>query len=208
MSGWFTIPAARDAEPAWPVWARYTRMSPPLYEVESTDSVAAYTPEEQALNTAVHEAAHAVLYMSGGYKIGGIVLHAPGDMSHLGRAQVDYLEASGPWQDFVLACAAGERAEDRWLRESGLWSADRAWVTECHAWRDRSQVAEVLQTCHNRALTFCGDHGDWGDYAWVMDRTDEALDRVWDQVLALTRYLVEHRTATGEEAARIAGFAR
>ncbi|MFE3881788.1 hypothetical protein ACFXPQ_02485 [Streptomyces lydicus] len=45
-------------------------------------------------------------------------------------------------------------------------------------------------------------------YAWTMDRTDEALDLVWDQVLALAHHVAAHRQATGEEAARIAGFAR
>ncbi|MGW0647312.1 hypothetical protein ACWD4T_00655 [Streptomyces umbrinus] len=206
MSRWFIIPEARDAEPAWPAWARYTRTPPPLHEATSTDRVAAYTPQEQAMNTAVHEAAHAVLYMFAGHRTGGIVLHPPGERSHLGRAEVNYPQASGPWLGFALTFAAGERAEDRWLRESGIWSADRAWVAECHAWRDRQQVAEVVQACHNRELTFHGAPDDWGDYAWITDRTDDALDAVWDRVLALALHLAEHRKASGEEAARIAGF--
>jgi DNA-binding SARP family transcriptional activator len=61
---------------------------------------------------------------------------------------------------------------------------------------------------HGRALTFSGDHSDWADYAWIMDRTDETLDPVWDQVLTLAHYVAEHRQITGEEAARITGLAR
>lgn len=206
-SRWFTVPASVGAEPEWPAWARYTRTPPPLYEVDSTDVVTAYTPQEQLLNTAVHEAGHAVLYLSAGHSVGSVALEAPEDLSDLARAAVKYLPATGPWLGFALAYAAGERAEDRWLRETGLWSMDRAWASECHAWGDRSQVAEVLQACHHRELTFHGHPGDWGDYAWITDRADKALDQVWDQVLALGHHLAAHRFVTGEEAARIAGIA-
>jgi hypothetical protein len=81
-------------------------------------------------------------------------------------------------------------------------------VAERHAWHDRKHADEVMKACHGRALTFSGDHSDWADYAWIMDRTDETLDPVWDQVLTLAHYVAEHRQITGEEAARITGLAR
>lgn len=208
MSRWFTnadaIAALDHAE--WAPWVRYTRTPPPSYDWECTDAVAAYTPEEQMTNTAVHESAHAVVYMAAGYQIGEIVLHEPRDHSYGGRAHVNYLAASGPWLDWAVTCAAGERAEVRWMRETGRWSSERAWVAERLAWRDRSQIGEVYRSGHNRELTFNGDHDDWGDYAWVMDRTDEALDLVWDQVLALAHQVTVRRHLTGEEAARITGI--
>ncbi|MET8608907.1 hypothetical protein ABZV92_35785 [Streptomyces rubiginosohelvolus] len=170
------------------------------------DAVAAYTPKEQKTNTAVHESAHAVVYMAAGYQVGEIALHEPGDQSYGGRAHVKYLAASGPWLDWAVTCAAGERAEIRWMRETGRWSSDRAWAAERLAWRDRSQVGEAYRSCHSRELTFDGDHDDWGDYAWVMDRTDEALDLVWDRVLTLADHVTVRQHLTGEEAARIAGL--
>lgn len=77
----------------------------------------------------------------------------------------------------MLEYAAGERAATRWLHETGRWTPGRAWVAERHAWRYRKHADEGTRTCHGRELT-C--NGDWGDYAWLMDRTDEALDPVWD----------------------------
>ncbi|MFF4403616.1 hypothetical protein [Streptomyces sp. NPDC001404] len=208
MSRWFAnadaLAASSDAE--WAPWVRYTRMPPPQ-EWTDTGSVTAYTPEEQALNSAVHEAGHAVLYMAAGHQVRSITLSPPAGAQRYGRAMVDYVPATGPWLDFVLVDAAGERAEVRWLCETRHWTPGRVWAAERHAWHDRKHADEVMRTCHGRALTFHGNHDDWADYAWIMDRTDEALDPVWDQVLALGRYVAEHREVTGEEAARITGFA-
>jgi hypothetical protein len=209
VSRWFANPdalaALDDAE--WAPWVRYTRVPPPSYDWECTDAVAAYTPDEQTLNSAVHEAAHAVVYMAAGYQIGHIVLHEPGDHSHGGRAHVNYLPASGPLLDWAVTCAAGERAEVRWMRETGLWSADRAWVAERLAWRDRSQIGAAYRDGYGEELAFRGDHDSYGDYAWFMDRTDEALDPVWDQVLTLAHHVVDRRHVAGDEAAKVAGIA-
>ncbi|MFE9398687.1 hypothetical protein [Streptomyces flavidovirens] len=199
--------AALDGDERAP-WVRYTRNPPPLYDWEhiGTDAVSAYTPEEQTMSTAIHEAAHAVVYMAAGYRIGHIALHEPEDHSHGGRAHVNYLPASGPWLDWAVTCAAGERAEDRWMRENGLWTPDRAWVSERLAWRDRSQLGSAYRDGSGKDLTFHGTHSDPGDYAWVMDRTDESLDPVWSNVLQLAHHVVEHRRIDGDEAAKVAGL--
>ncbi|MEU2403458.1 hypothetical protein ABZ609_03900 [Streptomyces rubiginosohelvolus] len=210
MSRWFANPDAITApdDVEWAPWVRYTRM-PPVYDAPGTKEVAAYTPEEQALNSSVHESGHAVLYMAAGHRINSITLDPADGLQREAQASIDYEPgATGPWLDFVLKDAAGERAETRWLHETGRWTPGRAWVAERHAWHDRKHADEVVRTCHGRELTFNGDHGDWGDYAWIMDRADEALDPVWEQVLALAHYVAEHRRVTGEEAARITGFAR
>ncbi|MGW7617448.1 hypothetical protein ACWGLG_16580 [Streptomyces antimycoticus] len=209
MPAWFANPdalAAPDADERAP-WMRYTRNPPPVYDWGhlGTDHVSAYTPEEQTMNTAVHEAAHATVYMNAGYRIGHIALHEPGDRSHGGRAHVHYLPASGPWLDWAATCAAGERAETRWMQENGLWSPDRAWVSERLAWSDRRQLGLAYRDCTGKDLTFHGDHSDPGDYAWVMDRTDEALDRVWGQVLRLAYHVAERGYVDGDEVAKIAG---
>ncbi|MFB6884150.1 hypothetical protein ACFCY8_25310 [Streptomyces noursei] len=210
MIRWFVnsdaVAALGEAE--WAPWVRYTRAPPPSYDWECTDAVAAYTPEEQLLNSAVHEAAHAVVFMARGYQIRHIALHEQGDRRHGGRAHVTYLPASGPWVDWAVTCAAGERAEVRWMGESSRWSLERAWVAERLAWRDRSQIGAAYRDCYGKELTFHGDHDDSGDYAWVMDRTDEALVPVWDQVLTLAHHVADRRHVPGDQAARIAGFVR
>ncbi|MFD0384657.1 hypothetical protein ACFQ2B_27760 [Streptomyces stramineus] len=147
-----------------------------------------------------------MLYMAAGYQVNSITLDPAGDLRRYARAVVDYVPAEGPWLGFVLKDAAGERAEVRWLRETGLWTPGRAWAAERHAWHDRRHVDEIMRSCHGRELTFHGDHGDWGDYAWVMDRTDEALGRVWGQVMALAHFVAARRQVTGEEAARLTGL--
>lgn len=205
-SRWFLNADAIDNDAERAPWVRYTRMPPPEYDWESIDAVSAYTPEEQALNTAVHEAGHAVVYMAAGHPITEIELHEPGDRRFGGRAHVSYGPMTGPWLDWVVTAAAGECAEVRWMRETGRWSVERAWASERLAWADRRQVDEAYQKVHGRRVTFKGDHDDWGDFAWVMDRADEALARVWDRVLTLAHHLTKHRKLTGAEAARVAGI--
>lgn len=207
MTRWFANSDAITTDADWAPWVRYTR-TPPVYSAASTDEIAAYTPHEQLLNTSVHESAHAVLYMARGYRIRGISLDPPAEVRNYGRAAVTLDDAEGPWLDFALAAAAGERAETRWLHETNRWTQARAWVAERHAWLDRQYVDKVIRTCHGRALTFNGDRDDQFDYAWLMDRADEALEPVWGQILTLAEHIAAHRHATGKDAARIAGFAR
>lgn len=205
MPTWFANPdrlAAPDDD-QWARWVRYTR-NPPPEEWVCTDSVAGYTSEEQAMNSAVHEAAHAVVYMAAGYQVRHIALHDPGDHRHGGRAHVRYLPFSGPWLDWAVTCAAGERAEVRWMQKSGRWTSDRAWVSERLAWKDRRQLGLAYRKCYGKDLTFYGNHDDPGDYAWVMDRTDEALNPLWSKILRLAHHVAEHRYVGGDEAAEIA----
>jgi hypothetical protein len=108
-SRWFANPDAIAAldDSEWAPWVRYTRTPPPSHDGGCTDAVAAHTPEEQTLNTSVHEAAHAVIYMAAGYRIGGITLHEPGDRSHGGRAHLEYQPAAGPWLGWIDLSSLG-----------------------------------------------------------------------------------------------------
>ncbi|MGW3463722.1 hypothetical protein ACWDE9_30885 [Streptomyces olivaceoviridis] len=78
-------------------------------------------------------------------------------------------------------------------------------MAERHAWHDRMQAGHIMRIGHGRELTFDGDHGHWGDYAWIMDRTDEALDQVWDRVLTLQRHR-RHSEALPPTSGRGQGF--
>jgi hypothetical protein len=211
MSRWFANPdvLARPDEQSRCVQCTRTA---PVYQLDKEYTflaeVAGYTVRDKVMNTVVHEAGHAVVYMAAGYHVASIVIPPPDQPSRRGQAEIDYGEASGPWLPVALKEVAGERGEDRWLRETGRWTQGRAWVAEHTAWRDRNFVDHIMRTCHGRELAFNGDLGDEGDYAWFTDRTDEALDPLWEQVLTLADYLTEHPYITGDEAARVASFRR
>jgi hypothetical protein len=186
----------------WAPWCRRTRNAPlEITGNATTESIANYAPAEKLASTAMHEAAHVVLYLATGHGIREIVIDASSDAD----SWISYEPYSGGWLDFAVSAAAGERAQDRWLRETGLWTPGRAWVAERYSWRDRRLVSVVVSQAHNEELTF-GLVNHWSDYAWIGDRAAEALDPVWDQVLTLARHLANHRHITGEQAARVAGL--
>jgi hypothetical protein len=186
-------------------WSLYTRHQPPA-EWELTGQVQAYTAEQQIMNTAVHESGHAVAYLAHGLEVSSVAVHDPDADSGVSMGEVDCVPASGPMLSFVLPAAAGERAEDRWMRENGLWTSGRAWATERHAWMDRRHIAGLVSQAPGRELTFGVSPDSWSDHAWITTRVDEVLDPLWDRVLTLADYLAKHRYVTGDEAARIAGF--
>lgn len=60
-----------------------------------------------------------MLFMAEGYQVASITLDPADELHRVGQALVDYVPASGPWLDFLLKDAVEERAETRWLRETG-----------------------------------------------------------------------------------------
>jgi hypothetical protein len=46
------------------------------------------------------------------------------------------------WRGVILALAAAERAQDRWLRETGRWTPELAWVTERLSVHDRDECPD------------------------------------------------------------------
>lgn len=193
---------------------RYTRNPPPERPHGAEESgvdvfeITGYTPAEQFRGTCVHEAAHAVLRMNVGHRVKSITVPPVGgrELRSVNGQTVVEGRARGPWLDFAIATAGGERAEDRWLREVGLWNVERAWVVERQARGDRADAVEMVRAGLDEELTFYGYHEVDTDYAWICDRADEALNMLWPRVIALGRYLAEHHLVDGATAARIAGF--
>ncbi|MFJ1827464.1 hypothetical protein [Streptomyces sp. NPDC088178] len=145
---------------------------------------------------AIHEAGHAVAALIGG--------------AHLHHAQIVKGPATSPKGGVTHACnfsdghayaifsAAGERAEDRWLHEGGLWTPGRAVTVEVGAHGDRRSFLRI-----NSHVGF-GDKQI--DYTVVHDLADNFLDQHWIPVARVADALVHHQHLTGDEIARIAGL--
>lgn len=129
---------------------------------------------------AIHEAGHAVAVLIG--------------RAHLHSAEIVTGEAVTEEGGVVHACnladghgyavfsAAGERASDRWLREAGLWTPERAVANEVGARSDRQQFLAI-----NTHVGF-GDREV--DYRYIHDLADQALDRHWEAVVRVADELV------------------
>ncbi|MGK5543789.1 hypothetical protein ACSNOH_03475 [Streptomyces sp. URMC 127] len=155
---------------------------------------------------AVHEAGHAVLGFAFGIPVAAICVRE--DLGMVGEGPAAWVQWGRywdvPWQRSITMCAAGERAEDRRLREEGLWTPERAWVAERTAESDRQCVADVLRAHCGMTLSYgCASAGAI-DYATVTAAADAALDHLWDRVLSLAAALDQRGHLTGRQAARSA----
>lgn len=189
---------------------RYTRNQPPRRWDSlmggDVDEIAALTPDQELQATAIRHAGFSVLYMAAGFRVDYILVHPVGSPAARGsKGYTMRAGGSGSWLGRAVAAAGHERAVDRWLRESGLWTPDRAWAAERLSADARAQAAEAVQYGLGCEMTFNGG-GDEADYAWICDRADEALDARWPQVSALGQYVAEYSRVEGADAARIAGF--
>jgi hypothetical protein len=207
-TGWYANPdeRARVIAPA----VRTRHQPPGRWSKDSGDAevyaIAAYTVKQEMQAAAIHEAGHAVVWMAAGHRIDYITVpprHTP--VAPNVRALVQHQGGAGPWQGFAAAAAAGERATDRWLRETGLWTSDRAWAAERVADHDRVMAAGWVHGAVGTAMTF-GASAAESDYTSICNTADNTLAAFWNRVTALGRHLAEHHFATGVEAARIAGF--
>lgn len=150
---------------------------------------------------ATHEAAHAVAGLAGG--------------AHIHYAKITttaYLNARPfthgiPGGD-VFAChfrngqslavylGAGERAEDHWLRQAGLWTPARALGIELGAYMDRQTFL-----ANNPHFGFGADHND---YLVVHDLADQLVTQHWDAITAVAEALVTDLYLTGDHIADLA----
>ncbi|MCX5158102.1 hypothetical protein OOK39_02150 [Streptomyces sp. NBC_00264] len=172
-----------------------TRHSSPTVEGDSDDCFS-LTAHLLDYARAIHEAGHAVAALIGG--------------AHLHHAQIVKGPATTPEGGVTHACnladghayatfsAAGERAVDRWLREDGLWTPDRAVVVEVGANGDRSSFLAI-----NPHVGF-GDKQI--DYTVVHDLADNFLEQHWAAVTRVAHALTGHAHLEGDEIARIAGL--
>ncbi|MEV7602940.1 hypothetical protein AB0O91_36800 [Kitasatospora sp. NPDC089797] len=155
-------------------------------------------PREQRLAaTAAHELGHALLWAAAGLRVGRVSI--VDDDHRSGHAMA--LSTGVPDEARLLAVgtAGGERAEDRWLREAGLWTPDRAAVVELSAHGDRARLLD----CTSPRPVF-GTGGP--DFAVLHDMADEALDRVWGRLMGALPVLVRRQALTGQQLASITGL--
>lgn len=143
---------------------------------------------------AIHEAGHAVAVLSG--------------QGHLHSAQIEQGEHEGDNGGVVYACnlrdghayatysAAGERAADHWMRETGLWTPRRAVVNEVAARSDRQSFLAI-----NPNVGF-GDREV--DYRVVHDLADQFVNQHWDAITAVADALTSHLHLTGGQIADLA----
>ncbi|MEU2873488.1 hypothetical protein ABZ769_30525 [Streptomyces olivoreticuli] len=162
---------------------------------------------------AVHEAGHAVLDMAFGIPVAEIHLcedlgKTPGTRSDELPNAAAWVKNGGQWSvsymRYAAMCAAGERAQDRWLRENGLWNRERAWACERGASSDREQIEQQLRACCRKELHFNPSPAPGVQYRTVQAVADSALSHLWDRALRLAAAVDEHGHLTGRQAARYA----
>lgn len=161
-----------------------------------SDRVLGLSKQESRANCAVHELGHAVLWLTCGIRVVSV-----GVGVGLGGQAVCRPPAPEQRLDWAIALVAGERAQDRWLREAGLWTEDRAAFAELGARIDR-------------ALIFAADptprpgFGDGGpDYADLHALADQALDEHWETILTALPTLLSMGLMTGDSLAACTGIA-
>ncbi|MFJ9693432.1 hypothetical protein [Kitasatospora sp. NPDC101183] len=154
---------------------------------------------------AVHEAGHATLLLFWGIPFEFVEIAADLGKGSGSGGRVA-ISGTAPFEHVIVELAAGERAEDRWMREVGLWSPQRAFAVEIGACGDRRAIDTAVRTVHGTGLTY-GTSTDWTrDLAALHQRADEAVDAVWDRVLTLAEALERNGRLTHEQAAEAAGF--
>lgn len=150
------------------------------------------TAKQSRMSTAAHELGHAVVWLAGGLHVRYLgVGIGPG-----GQAACEAItQTPQECMARITGVVAGERAQDRWLRETGLWTTSLAAVAE-------------LGAAHDRAYVFAADphprpgFGDSDvDYSVLHDLADEALDAVWPKVMAALPVLTRAGRMTGDELA-------
>ncbi|MFF6866677.1 hypothetical protein [Streptomyces ardesiacus] len=174
----------RTSEPAWR---------------ENSDGVWTWHPEphvnriyepfnDHQLRThgAYHEAGHTIAALTAGLTVDAIHL-APsgqGDMFHSVISGTIFR-----WTHYVTMLAAGERAADRWLRESGLWTEERAWSVERGARTDRA-TAIAFAAKHGEQLTLTAH--PWDGWTQICSYADGRLNTHWERVVRLADALAQN----------------
>ncbi|MGW4651357.1 hypothetical protein [Kitasatospora sp. NPDC004289] len=155
----------------------------------------------------VHEAGHTVVAFHVGMHVKRVEI--TGHTRDLGCGPRLELEGAMSPGDYELAhsavvkqLAAGERAEQRWLRDAGLWTQERGWAAEMGALNDRDMAIPRLQmfTGSDDLATVLGAYVLFGD------QVEEVLDQHWQAVIAVAAALDDASELTGDQAAALAGL--
>ena len=180
-----------------------TRNYAPDYGPNSDAYLGTLTYGQRDAMRAVHEAGHAVAALAGGGYVHDARITTTAEL--VGREPSDEGIKSGDVRICNLTdsttCAvflgAGERAEDRWLRESGLWTSTLAAGIELGAYGDR------------KALLRGNPHVGFGtgqDYVIVHDLADHLVGEHWAHILAVAGELASRLRLSGAEVADLAGL--
>jgi hypothetical protein len=180
-----------------------TRNYTPDLGANSDAYLGSLTYEQRDVLRAVHEAAHAVAVLAGGGYIhdahimttAELHTHKPSDLGTVsGQVRGCNLPSGTAHAVFI---GAGERAEDQWLRETGLWTSTLAAGVEMGAYGDRTALLR-----DNPHIGF----GTGQDYVVVHDLADHFLGEHWVRVLAVAGELASRLRLDGSEVADLAGL--
>ncbi|MFD8078184.1 hypothetical protein ACFV3E_36655 [Streptomyces sp. NPDC059718] len=167
-------------------------------------------PHRQGLLAlAFHEAGHAVLHMAYGVHVIDAELTVSVDDLGWGgtvNGRVGWLaDGVSVWR-LTAACAAGQLAQDRFLREAGLWTPGRAAECESGAAHDVGIALDLIATygppdaCATRTLP---TGRSWGTIGAVAERTVKLL---WPQITVVAHALAAHTVLSGDAIAEISGL--
>jgi len=169
--------------------------------------------ERQAV--AVHEAGHAAVALQLGLHVPSVSITEPTGTSACGHLSpivgaVDNVRLVGfTVGQMMTVLAAGERAEERWLHETGQWTETRAFFVERAGFGDR-ETARGRLTEFGQDLRFgtsTPDEPDAADWWRAHGLADSVLDGAWPKVLVLAEQIADRQTLPGDEAAALCGVA-
>jgi hypothetical protein len=197
--------------PTTPVWhddatvngLRYPTRNPvPAWACNSDDLLRTLTDEQRDRMRAIHEAGHAVAVLATGGYVHHAWIHTTRELQTASGQQhvTGRTEACGVsnGRDFVTTMAAGERAEERWLHDTGLWTSDIAVGVEYGAYSDRLEILRL-----NPGLGF---QGGAGDFLIVHQLADQFLAEHWNAVTTVAAVLAQRLHLTGAEIAEFSGL--
>lgn len=190
MTAWYHEAALKDGTP-YPTRNRLGDAR--LHEEVNPQALGLSEADSRAI-AAVHELGHAVVWMAGGFHV--VALGVGDDFSGHAQIAATSREATTP---LFAGLVAGERAVDRWLRETGLWTPSLAAMAELTAAHDRAAVFEMEPSPRP-------SFGDGAvDYSVLHDLADEALNMHWDRIMTALPTLIHAGRMTGDQlASRIA----
>jgi hypothetical protein len=128
------------------------------------------TQDQAHASTTIHELAHTTLWIAAGIHVRHISIHASPTGEPGGHVECGTVPAHRRL-DWAIAIAAGERAQDRWLHENGLWTSDLAADAEIGARHDRKLILDAEPD----PMPGFGTGGP--DYADFHTMADHALDQ-------------------------------
>ncbi|MFF5019541.1 hypothetical protein [Streptomyces sp. NPDC001165] len=169
----------------------------------------------ERMAVAVHEAGHALAAFTLGVHVPAVSIREQEGILPCGHpydvtGELDEVRLAGATvKQGMTVLVSGERAEDRWLRENGLWTEQRAFFTERGALGDRATARTILSREFGVPLRFgtsapgAEDTADWWRYHPI---SDELLTDVWPQVMLLAERVADAGALSGDAAAEVCGL--